>query len=194
MTRYAAKLKVLVAVVAFVGVMQSAAAEDVISGKFDLIDHTGQSVTERSFDGKWRLVFFGFTQCPDVCPTTLLEVRGALRLLGEAANDVQPLFISIDPANDTPERLAAYVAAFHPSLVGLAGSDEQVAAAAEAFNVTYGVTTASEATSGREEVFHTSYLFLMGRQGEFVDVFGYGARAGIIAEAISAQFQDESSE
>jgi len=184
-------LKALVVVVC---VMQSAAAEDVISGKFDLIDHTGQSVTERSFDGKWRLVFFGFTQCPDVCPTTLLEVRGALRLLGEAANDVQPLFISIDPANDTPERLAAYVAAFHPSLVGLAGSDEQVAAAAEAFNVTYGVTSASEATSGREEVFHTSYLFLMGRQGEFVDVFGYGARASIIAEAIRAQLQDESSE
>lgn len=187
----AAKLLILIATA---GAIHNAAAEDVISGKFDLVDHTGQSVTERSFDGKWRLVFFGFTQCPDVCPTTLLEVRRALQLLGEAANDVQPLFISVDPANDTPERLAAYVAAFHPSMTGLTGSDEQIAAVAEAFNVTYGVTPATEATSGREEVFHTSYLFLMGRQGEFVDVFGYGTRAEIITETIRAHLQDELSE
>ncbi|MGI9203570.1 MAG: SCO family protein [Woeseiaceae bacterium] len=187
----AAKLLILIATTC---VTHTAVAEDVISGKFDLVDHTGQSVTERSFDGKLRLVFFGFTQCPDVCPTTLLEVRRALHLLGDDGNEVQPLFISIDPANDTQERLAAYVAAFHPSMKGLRGSDEQTEAVAKAFNVTYGVTAAAVATSGQEEIFHTSYLFLMGRQGEFVDVFGYGTRASIIAEVIRAHLQDELSE
>jgi len=173
-----------VAIVTLIFCIQTTTARDVISGKFDLVDHTGRPATEKSFNGKMRLVFFGYTQCPDVCPTTLLEVRRAMRLLGELAEEVQPLFISFDLQNDTSEILAAYVSAFQSSIVGLTGSAEQIASAAAAFNVTYGFQQKSESASGRNEVYHTSYLFLMDRQGQFVDVFGYGTKAEIIARAI----------
>ena len=155
-------------------------ADDIVKGNFELIDQQGQSVTERSFDGKLRLVFFGFTRCPDVCPTTLFEVARALRRLGDDASKVQPIFISVDREHDTPERLASYVAAFHPSLVGLTGSKQQLDAVAESFNVTYGVEPASDGAAGPDSVFHSSYLFLMDRQGSFLDVIGYGSKAEVI--------------
>ena len=159
-------------------------ADDVVSGRFDLIDHNGNAVTEASYDGKLRLVFFGFTSCPDICPTTLIEVRTALQDLGDEAGAVQPLFFSIDREHDSPERLADYVAAFHPSLVGLTGSAEQLERAARAFNVIYGKTPALESASGRDEIFHTTYLFLMDRDGRFIDVFGYGTKGKRIAETV----------
>lgn len=161
-------------------------AEDVVKGNFELIDQQGQFVTERSFDGKLRLVFFGFTRCPDVCPTTLFEVARVMRRLGDEASNVQPIFISVDLEHDTPERLANYVAAFHPSLVGLTGSRQQLDAVADSFNVTYGVEPASDGAAGPGSVFHSSYLFLMDRQGRFLDVFGYGAKA----EAIEARLRE----
>lgn len=176
--------RVLVALVAAVLALGCAYADEVISGEFELIDHNGQRVTEQSYSGKLRLVFFGFTRCPDVCPTTLLEVRGALRQLGDDASHVQPLFVSVDRDYDSPQQLAAYVAAFHPSLVGLTGTAEQIDVAAKSFNVTYGKQPAEESTSGREEIFHTSYLFLMDREGKLLDVFGYGTRAERIAEVL----------
>lgn len=155
----------------------SGLTEEVIGGRFELIDHNGNTVNERSYDGKLRLVFFGFTQCPDICPTTLLEVRSALNELGDDADQVQTLFVSIDRKNDTQEQLASYVAAFHLSIIGLTGSEEQVEAAAAEFNVTYGVQSAAESASGQEEIFHTTYLFLMDREGRFLDVFGYGTKS-----------------
>jgi len=163
-------------------------ADDVVAGNFELLDHRGQSVTERSFNGKLRLVFFGFTRCPDVCPTTLFEVALVMRSLGDDASKVQPIFISIDREFDTPERLATYVAAFHPSMVGLTGSTRQLDAAAKSFNVTYGVEPASDGASGPDSVFHSSYLFLMDRQGEFLDVFGYGAKAEVIEARLREYF------
>ena len=163
-------------------------AEDIVVGNFELLDHQRQSVTERSFDGKLRLVFFGFTRCPDVCPTTLFEVARVMRSLGDDASKVQPIFISIDRENDTPELLATYVAAFHPSMVGLTGSKRQLDAVAESFNVTYGVEPASDGASGPDSVFHSSYLFLMDRQGRFLDVFGYGAKAEVIEARLREYF------
>ncbi len=159
-------------------------ADDVVKGNFELIDQQGQSVTERSFDGKLRLVFFGFTRCPDVCPMTLFEVAGAMRRLGDDASNVQPIFISVDREHDTPERLASYVAAFHPSLVGLTGSRQQLDAVAASFNVTYGVEPASDGAVGPDSVFHSSYLFLMDRQGSFLDVIGYGTKAEVIEDRL----------
>ena len=164
-------------------------ADEVIGGKFALTDHNGRYVTEQSYAGKLRLVFFGYTRCPDVCPTTLLEVRDALRLLGEDARQVQALFVSVDHDVDSPRQLAMYVAAFHPSLVGLTGTTEQIDAAARSFNVTYGVQKAEDNVAGSDEIFHTAYLFLMDREGEFVDVFGYGARADRIAEVLRKYLQ-----
>jgi len=163
-------------------------AEDVVAGNFELIDHQGQSVTEHSFDGKLRLVFFGYTSCPDVCPTTLFEVARVMRQLGDEARQVQPIFISVDPEKDTPERLASYVAAFHPSLVGLTGTKQQLDAVAASFNVTYGIEQASGSDSGPGTVFHSSYLFLMDRQGVFLDVFGYGSKAEVIEARLREYF------
>ena len=159
-------------------------AQDVVSGGFELVDHDGNRVTERSFDGKLRLVFFGFTQCPDVCPTTMIEVRDAMRQLGDDASQVQPLFISIDREHDTIETIAGYVHAFGPEFVGLTGSRTQIDAAAAAFNVTYGVQPGTQSTTGTDTIFHSAYLFLMDRQGLFLDVFGYGTKADVIADKI----------
>ncbi len=163
-------------------------AEDIVKGDFELVDHQGQSVTEHSFDGKLRLMFFGYTQCPDVCPTTLFEVARVMRSLGDEARQVQPIFISVDRKNDTPEQLAKYVAAFHPSLVGLSGSKKQLDAVAESFKVTYGIEQASDGGSGPGTVFHSSYLFLMDRQGAFLDVFGYGSKAEVIEAQLREYF------
>jgi cytochrome oxidase Cu insertion factor (SCO1/SenC/PrrC family) len=164
---------------------QAAAADDVVSGNFELIDHNGDAVTEHSYDGHLRLVFFGFTQCPDVCPTTMMEIRAALKLLGEDAVQIQPLFISIDRKNDTTERVADYVAAFGPTFIGLTGSEQQTRAAASAFNVTYGTQEGEQSVTGNDTIFHSAYLFLMGRDGKFLNIFGYGTKADIIAIRIS---------
>jgi protein SCO1/2 len=154
-----------------------------VSGEFELTDQDGRLVTQASYDGKLRLVFFGFTRCPDICPGTLFEVARTMKMLGDRSNDVQPIFISIDPDNDTVEIIADYVRAFHPSLVGLTGSDEQIASTAKAFNVTYGVTKSADGFAP-SEVYHSSYLFVMDRQGGFLDVIGYGAKPTAILAAI----------
>jgi protein SCO1/2 len=163
-------------------------AEDVVKGNFELLDHHGEVVTERSYDGKLRLVYFGFTSCPDVCPTTLFEVARVMRHLGDDAANVQPLFISVDRENDTPEILASYVTAFHPALIGLSGSKQQLDTAAASFNVTYGVEPAPDSDSGIDSVFHSSYLFLMDRNGKFLDVFGHGVKAATIEARLHEHF------
>ena len=154
-------------------------ADEVISGRFTLVDHNGIDVSEATYDGKLRLVFFGFTRCPIICPTTMIEVTRVMKGLGDKNNEVQPIFISIDPENDTVDVVAAYVRAFHPSIVGLTGHPDRIAAAARSFNVTYGKTAPSSAKEA-SEIYHSSYLYLMGRNGEFIDVFGYGAKPAVI--------------
>jgi len=163
-------------------------AEEVVKGNFELIDHHGQVVTEQDYDGKLRLVFFGFTRCPDVCPTTLFEVARVMRHLGDDASNVQPIFISVDRENDTPEILASYVTAFHPELIGLSGSKQQLDTVAASFNVTYGVERAPDSDSGIDSVYHSSYLFLMDRKGMFLDVFGHGAKAAAIEARLREYF------
>ncbi len=106
-------------------------------GPFQLIDHTGREVTAQDFRGQYTLVHFGYTFCPDVCPTTLSRMSAVMDLLGEQANRVQPLLITVDPARDTPEVLAKYVAFFHPKLIGLTGTEDQVRSATDAYMVFY---------------------------------------------------------
>lgn len=158
-------------------------AGEVISGDFELIDHTGQLVTKSSYNNKIRLVFFGFTRCPIICPTTMFELSKVMKMLKNRADRVQPIFISIDPDNDTTETLAKYVSAFHPSVVGLTGTTKQVKRAAEAFNVTYGKGPVNNADNS-EEVYHSSYLYLMDRNGNLLDVIGYGTKPEIILEKL----------
>ena len=108
-----------------------------VGGAFTLLDHTGRTVSDTDFGDDFLLIYFGYTTCPDVCPTALLVMTQALDELGPQGERVRPLFITIDPERDTQAVMADYVAHFHPRLVGLTGSPEQVAVAAKAYLVYY---------------------------------------------------------
>lgn len=148
-----------------------------IGGPFQLLDHTGKSVTDADFRGRFMLIFFGYGNCPDVCPTELSTMAAALDLLGERAEMVQPLFVTVDPARDTPEFLAGYVANFHPRLVGLTGTAEQIARVAKAYRVYYARSPeASVAPAGKAETAeyfmdHSAFVYLMGPDGEYRAMF-----------------------
>ncbi len=131
-------------------------------GRFTLIDHSGKTVTDRDYDGRYKLVFFGFTNCPAVCPTTLQTVTVALEELGSAADRVQPLFITIDPEHDKPPVLAEYVSNFDRRIVGLTGTTQQIAAAAKLFHVYYKKVRDKD---GSEQVEHTATLYFMAPDG-----------------------------
>ena len=160
-----------------------------VGGPFELAAHTGETVTDRDFRGKHLLIFFGYTYCPDVCPTTLQQVSLALDELGALADAVQPLFISVDPERDTAESLADYVAAFHPRIVGLTGTPEQIAKAAEAYRAYY--KKAGETEEGDEDYLmdHTAFLYLMGPEGEFIEVYDHHTPAADIAQALRASLE-----
>ena len=155
-----------------------------IGGPFTLIDHNGRTVTERDFRGKLLLVHFGYTYCPDICPTSLSAMAETLDLLGPDGDKVVPLFISIDPRRDTPEQLKMYVAYFDPRLIGLTGTTEQVAAVAQAHRIYF--TALSHKGSDAEDylIDHTAIIYLMGRKGEFRAHFPYETPAAVIAARI----------
>ena len=135
-----------------------------IGGPFALTDHTGRAVTEADFAGKPLLVFFGFTQCPDVCPTTLSEISAILVDLGKDADRLQPLFVTVDPERDTIHVLAAYISAFDRRITALTGTAEQVAAMAKA----YGVYFRKVPLEGDDYTMnHTATQFIMGADGYF---------------------------
>jgi protein SCO1/2 len=155
-----------------------------LGGPFELVDHTGRTVTDRDYRGRFMLIFFGFTHCPDICPTELQVVAEVLEKLGPRANRVAPLFVTIDPERDTPGVLADYVALFDPRLIGLTGSEAQVAAAARAFRVYYAKATPPGASTYLMD--HSSFLYLIGPDGTFRALFRYGTPAEEIARAIAA--------
>ena len=137
---------------------------------FSLTDHTGRDVTESDYSGRWQLVVFGFTFCPDICPTTLDYVGTTLDLLGPDVESVAPLFVTVDPERDTVEIMAEYVTAFHPRIIGLTGSPEQVAAVSDGFKVFYAKLEDESAPDGYLMA-HTGYIYLMRPDGRFEAVF-----------------------
>ncbi len=143
-----------------------------IKSEFELVDHNGRTVTAADYHGKWQLVFFGFTYCPDVCPTTLTIVSSAMEELGDASEKVVPLFITVDPDRDTPAVLSEYVQAFHPSLVGLTGSAEQVKSAANSFRVYYAKAPQDDAPGGYL-MGHSGIIYLMSPDGVFETSFSH---------------------
>lgn len=151
-----------------------------VGGFFSLLDQDGRRVTEKTFLGKYMLVFFGYTYCPDVCPTELQVMSAALDQLGPEAERIQPVFVSIDPARDTPEVLKAYVSNFSPRLVGLTGTAEEVAAIAKAYRVYY--ARAGSGNSNTDYLMdHSSIIYLMGPDGSFVKHMPYTTDAGKLA-------------
>jgi len=139
-----------------------------LGGPFALLDGNGKTVTDRDFRGKYMLVYFGYTFCPDVCPTTLNEVADAMDRLGpKKADRVQPVFITVDPKRDRPEVLKHYVAAFGPRVIGLTGTPEDIAKVAKEYRVYY----AEHRTGGGPDDYtmdHSSILYLMGPNGQFL--------------------------
>lgn len=146
---------------------------------FALSDAEGRLVTSEDLRGRYQLVFFGFTNCPDVCPTTLSEVAQVMDDLGDQAEQVQPLFISVDPERDVGADLAEYTSAFHPSILGLAGSPEATQAAADSFKVFFAREIDAAAPDGYSMA-HASALYLIGPEGDWLRQYDYGTPAADI--------------
>ena len=150
--------------------------EPAFRADFELTDHRGMVRTQEDFAGQWMLVFFGFANCPDICPTTLSEVAAVMDGLGENAEQVQPLFISIDPERDTPENLADYVPVFNAGILGLTGTSDQIERTAENFPIFYEKIEEASAPDGYT-MSHTSHLFLFGLEAGLVTTWSYGTPA-----------------
>jgi protein SCO1/2 len=153
-----------------------------IGGRFELVDQDNRVVTERDFAGRLRLVYFGYTFCPDVCPMSLKTMSVALEQLGDDAKEVAFLFVTLDPERDTVAQMKAYVGLFEPGPVGLTGTAEQVAAAARAWRVYYRLHD-----DGKDEdylVDHSSFVYLMDREGRYLAHFGHAATPEQLVEEI----------
>jgi protein SCO1 len=137
-----------------------------IGGSFALIDGSGGTVTDRSFPGKWELIYFGYTYCPDACPTTLNTIAETLTALGPLAERVQPLFITVDPERDTPQVMASYVRNFDPRIVGLTGSEDAVADAARKFRIVYAKHKTGDGPNDYL-MDHSSVVIVMDPSGKF---------------------------
>jgi len=148
--------------------------------QFALSDHDGQPVNHRDFRGRLMLVYFGYTQCTDICPFDLAAVGRALDILNVQDDSVQPLFITIDPENDTPTLLAGYVSLFHHSLRGLTGSLKQVKAAADSFGASFEKELVPRFTGHG----HSANLYLIGRDGKFLRAFRTPTTGDVIADVI----------
>jgi protein SCO1/2 len=167
---FAAGLVLCLAVIALVaqripgaGIPTAAA----IGGPFQLVNQDGRGVSAQDLKGHPFLVFFGFTHCPDVCPTTLFEVSEVLRALGPDADKVNALFVTVDPERDTPDKLKEYLSSFDPHLTGLTGSPEAVAAMTKAYRVYVKKVPQAEGYT----MDHTAIVYLMDKEGRFVAPF-----------------------
>ncbi len=154
-----------------------------IGGPFTLVDHDGRTVTSDSLKGKPTLIYFGFTYCPDVCPTSLLLMETAVEQLGpDAARKVNLVFITVDPERDTPALLKGYVPNFGPTFIGLTGTPQQVADVTRAYRVY------SQKVPGKDGgpylMDHSSIVYLLDRNGRFVTHFTHEAKADTIAAAV----------
>jgi cytochrome oxidase Cu insertion factor (SCO1/SenC/PrrC family) len=158
-----------------------------LGGPFTLVDHTGRTVTERDFSGRLLLLYFGYTYCPDVCPTELGTIAAAMDAMGPAGERVTPVFITVDPERDTQAGMADYVSRFHPRMVGLRGSPEQTAQAARAFRVYFAKVQPRDTTDYLMD--HSSFIYLVGPDGRVRSLFRPETSPEAIAAAVTAQLR-----
>jgi protein SCO1/2 len=152
-----------------------------MTGRFALETPAGNTVTQVSFPGKWLLVYFGYTQCPDACPTALNAIAGAIRDLGPLADQLQPLFITLDPQRDTPHVMADFVKSFDSGMIGLRGSDAETAAAANAFQVYYAVR---DLDHSEYAIDYSSFIYVVDPAGRVVALLTGNLSAQAMAEAL----------
>lgn len=162
-----------------------------IGGPFSMTNQAGKAVTDQDFHGRYMLLFFGFTNCPDVCPTEMATIAGALEQLGpELAAKLTPVMASIDPARDTPAALTAFAQKFDSRIQGLTGTQEQVEALAKAYKVYYARSAHSPAPAHGEQdehymMDHSSYFYLMKPDGSFAQVFASDTTSAELATQLS---------
>ncbi|WP_346427365.1 SCO family protein [Caulobacter sp. 17J65-9] len=160
-----------------------------VGGPFQLVDQNGRPQTEALLKGKWTAVFFGFTYCPDVCPTTLQTLAAVNDRLGPQADKLQILFVTVDPARDTPAQLKAYLDsdAFPRGVIGLTGTPAQIDAAAKAYRAPY-----AKVGEGPDYLMeHSAYVYLMGPDGRFVRILGHDLGPDEIAEQIKKAMREQ---
>ncbi len=151
------------------GSSTAAEGRPVITSEFELVDQNGRTIRDEDLRGKWQLVFFGFTSCPDICPTTLTNITAVLEELGPAADKLQALLITVDPERDTPAVLKDYLAPFDPRILGLTGTPEQVGAALRSFRV---YASKRPLDGGDYTMDHSAFIYLMDLQGAYAAHFG----------------------
>ena len=152
-----------------------------IGGPFHLVDQNGNAFTEADLKGKWHLVFFGYTHCPDTCPTALNEISLALDKLGKQSNQVGVVFISVDPERDSPQVLKSYIASFDAPIIGLTGSADEVKQAAGDYRVYY----AKHPTSGGDyDMDHSAVIYIMDPQGRFTATLTPDTTSDAMAERL----------
>ncbi len=180
---------VAVAVIASIGLLfwlagnrKDGADQPVIGGAFELVDQNGRPFTEKDLKGKYSLIYFGYTYCPDVCPTELQTMTQALEMLGPLAGKIRPVMISVDPERDTPEVLKEYLTNFYPGFVGLTGTPDQVRKAGRAYRVFYRRTDEKSASDYLMD--HSSIVYLMDPEGRYLKHFAYGTSPEKMAEGI----------
>ena len=149
---------------------------------FALTAPDGAAVTQQSYRGKWLVIYFGYTFCPDVCPTTMMEIQGALKALGPRADAVQAIFITVDPQRDTPKVLNEYLKSFDPRLIGLTGTPAQIAAAAKAFHVFY---ERNDTGDGSYQYDHSAFIYLVNPDGKFARAITSEGGSQAVADALS---------
>jgi protein SCO1 len=153
------------------------------SGPFALVDQMRKPVIDDDFRGQFMLVFFGYTSCPDVCPTDLQIIAQVMDELGKAGDRLQPIFISVDPLRDTPEVVAEYASHFHPRLIGLTGTRQQTAMAARNYGV-ISMKIIDENDPENYSINHTALTYLLGPDGKFVAAFDHGTDAKTLTSVI----------
>lgn len=163
-----------------------------VGGAFTLVDTAGNTVTDQTLLGRASLIYFGYTNCPDVCPLDMNRISMALELLAEDLDideTLQPVFISIDPARDTPEVVAAFLENYHPAFIGLTGTSAQMEVAAAAYKVAHKEILDSE---NQPLINHTSHIYLMDRSGKYLTHFGPDLPPAALAEALGVYLEDPS--
>ncbi|MBT3347702.1 MAG: SCO family protein [Thiotrichales bacterium] len=145
-----------------------------IGGNFMLQDHNRRFFTDKDMVGKFQLIYFGYTFCPDVCPTSLITISSALNSIGDLATEIRPYFITVDPSRDTPEVLKEYVAYFYPSMIGLTGTQEMTDRVATIYNIKYEKVEDPSRDADQYIIDHSSGVFLMSPEGQFITKFAHG--------------------
>jgi protein SCO1/2 len=166
------------------GAQRMAAAQTTLERPFALVDTTGRMISDKDLRGRWLLVFFGYTSCPDICPTTLGSIASVLEQLGSIATRVQPVFITVDPTRDTPEALGAYLASFDQRIIGLTGNDEQIARVAAIFGAQYFQMPGSDPKD--YSIANSALIYVIGPEGGIVTRFSNANDPDNMAKALTS--------